>query len=70
VVGGAVVAGGSGLRGLVDRVEALGGSILIDSTPGSGTTIVARVPSSPARPLVPSATGSREARRTLVTADR
>jgi hypothetical protein len=68
-VGGAVVGGGSGLRGLVDRVEALGGSISIDSRPGSGTTIVARVPSSPARPLS-SAAGSRQARRTLVTADR
>ena len=34
-VGGAVVAGGTGLRGLVDRVEALGGSISIDSRPGS-----------------------------------
>ena len=35
-VGGAM-AGGSGLVGLTDRVEALGGTILIDSPPGQGT---------------------------------
>ncbi|HEY7971153.1 MAG TPA: ATP-binding protein, partial [Candidatus Limnocylindrales bacterium] len=69
-VGGAVVAGGTGLRGLVDRVEALGGSISIDSRAGSGTTIVAQVPSKPARLVVASAMGPRETRRTLVTADR
>jgi signal transduction histidine kinase len=46
-VGGAVVAAGSGLRGLVDRVEALGGSIAIQSLPGQGTTVVARVPGRP-----------------------
>jgi len=52
-IGGADVAGGSGLRGLVDRVEALGGEISIESRPGHGTALVARVPSRPARLAVP-----------------
>jgi signal transduction histidine kinase len=42
--GGAVVAGGSGLRGLADRVEALGGDLRINSPPGGGTLIAARLP--------------------------
>ena len=42
--GGADPAGGSGLRGLVDRVEALGGALAIDSPPGAGTRIVAELP--------------------------
>jgi hypothetical protein len=36
-VGGADPGGGSGLVGLQDRVEALGGTITVDSTTGSGT---------------------------------
>jgi PAS domain S-box-containing protein len=43
-VGGADPAAGSGLRGLADRVEALGGSIDIDSPPGIGTTLRADIP--------------------------
>ena len=43
-VGGAAVDGGTGLRGLADRLDALGGKISIVSVPGSGTTIRARVP--------------------------
>jgi signal transduction histidine kinase len=43
-VGGATIANGSGLRGLADRVDALGGRISIASTPGEGTTVRARVP--------------------------
>jgi PAS domain S-box-containing protein len=42
--GGADVAAGSGLRGLADRVEALGGRLEIDSPPGAGTRITARLP--------------------------
>ena len=45
-VGGADTAGGSGLRGLADRVEALGGRLRIESPSGGGTRLVARVPSS------------------------
>ena len=42
--GGADPAGGSGLRGLADRVEALGGRLAIDSPPGAGTTLRADIP--------------------------
>ena len=42
--GGADPAGGSGLRGLADRVEALGGRLRIDSPPGRGTRIRAELP--------------------------
>jgi signal transduction histidine kinase len=43
-VGGADAAAGSGLRGLADRLEALGGSLTILSPPGDGTIIRASVP--------------------------
>jgi signal transduction histidine kinase len=39
-VGGAALAGSSGLIGLVDRVEALGGRFNLDSPAGRGTTIM------------------------------
>ena len=42
--GGADPKSGSGLRGLGDRVEALGGRLRIDSPPGRGTRIVAELP--------------------------
>ena len=45
--GGADSAGGSGLRGLVDRVETLGGSLTITSLPGAGTRLAARIPLAP-----------------------
>jgi signal transduction histidine kinase len=43
-VGGASIAAGSGLRGLADRVEAIGGVISISSPPGRGTRLWAEVP--------------------------
>jgi signal transduction histidine kinase len=43
-IGGARIDAGSGLRGLTDRVEAMRGSLRIDSAPGRGTTIVASIP--------------------------
>jgi signal transduction histidine kinase len=43
-LGGADPAGGSGLRGLSDRVEALGGTLVLDSRPGSGTLVRAEIP--------------------------
>jgi signal transduction histidine kinase len=43
-VGGADDADGSGLRGLADRVEALGGQLRINSPLGTGTTISAVIP--------------------------
>ena len=42
--GGADVAGGTGLRGLVDRVAAVGGTLRIDSADGKGTALVAEIP--------------------------
>jgi PAS domain S-box-containing protein len=43
-IGGADTARGSGLTGLVDRVEALGGKLTISSQPGRGTSLVAKIP--------------------------
>ena len=42
--GGADQRGGSGLRGLRDRVEALGGELDVESREGVGTTLTARLP--------------------------
>jgi signal transduction histidine kinase len=42
--GGATTDGGSGLVGLTDRVEALGGTILVDSPPGQGTRLDVDLP--------------------------
>ena len=47
--GGADPAGGSGLIGLKDRVEALGGRLCLHSAPGAGTTIRAELPLGPVR---------------------
>jgi two-component system, NarL family, sensor histidine kinase NreB len=35
---------GTGLIGLKDRVEALGGQFTLRSAPGEGTTVTARLP--------------------------
>ena len=43
-VGGANAAGGTGLRGLADRVEALGGRLRVSSERGRGTTVRAELP--------------------------
>lgn len=43
-VGGATPARGSGLRGLADRVAALGGTLRIASDPGTGTVLTAELP--------------------------
>jgi signal transduction histidine kinase len=43
-IGGADAAAGSGLRGLQDRVAAIGGTLEIDSPPGVGTRLVASLP--------------------------
>ena len=43
-VGGADPAKGSGLRGLVDRVEALDGRLLVESPPGEGTRVRVEIP--------------------------
>jgi PAS domain S-box-containing protein len=43
-IGGATVEGGSGLRGLADRVESLGGRLALESPPGGGTRLLAAIP--------------------------
>jgi signal transduction histidine kinase len=43
-IGGADEGGGSGLRGLVDRVEALEGTLRVSSPPGAGTVVKAELP--------------------------
>ena len=43
-VGGATPGAGSGLLGLTDRVESLGGTISVDSPPGEGTTLRVELP--------------------------
>jgi signal transduction histidine kinase len=44
-VGGADPSRGSGLRGLADRVEALGGRLRVESPPGAGTRVLVELPS-------------------------
>lgn len=43
-VGGAAVTGGTGILGLMDRVESIGGTLRVDSVPGAGTTLAAEFP--------------------------
>jgi signal transduction histidine kinase len=43
-VGGADMRSGSGLRGLADRLSALGGELRVSSPQGGGTHIVGRIP--------------------------
>jgi PAS domain S-box-containing protein len=43
-LGGADPAAGSGLQGLADRVEALGGTLEVASPPGEGTSLRAEIP--------------------------
>ena len=59
-VGGADPEGGSGLRGLFDRVHAIGGRLQVSSPPGKGTRLRAELPTK----------GARVARRRLTTAGR
>src|SRR5262249_56398173 len=47
--GGATIIGSYGLRGLADRLEALGGRLEVESPPASGTRLQAELPL-PAQP--------------------
>ena len=56
-VGGADPSRGSGIIGLRDRVEALGGTLLVLSPPGQGTTLHVQLPADPmAAPTLPGGT--------------
>jgi signal transduction histidine kinase len=51
---GANPGGGLGLTAMRERVEALGGTLTVESAPGEGTTVVAQVPVvAPAPPAIP-----------------
>ena len=41
---GHVVVVGSGLGGLADRAAAVGGALSVESPPGGGTRVIARIP--------------------------
>ena len=41
---------GTGLQGIADRLAALGGSLVVRSSPGSGTTVAGSVPVTEATP--------------------
>ena len=43
-VGGADASKGSGLRGLADRIDSLGGSLKLESSPERGTRLRAEIP--------------------------
>jgi signal transduction histidine kinase len=47
---GGADARGHGLRGIADRIEALGGRLVVDSPRGCGTTLAARIPAVEERP--------------------
>jgi signal transduction histidine kinase len=68
--GGADPARGSGLAGLKDRVEAIGGTLSMRSRPGEGTSLLAELPTLPGHPprpparTVPSTSSPAQARPT------
>jgi signal transduction histidine kinase len=43
-IGGASPGGGSGFRGLADRVEGVSGALVVSSSAGAGTTVRAEIP--------------------------
>lgn len=43
-VGGAIIAPGGGLQGLIDRVEAFDGRLALHSSPGEGTKVIVELP--------------------------
>jgi signal transduction histidine kinase len=55
-IGGADPSRGSGIIGLKDRVEALGGTISVVSPPGEGTTLDVRLPGRPSAAPTPQRT--------------
>jgi signal transduction histidine kinase len=52
-VGGALPGAGSGLRGLADRAEALGGRLVVESAPGAGTRLEVYLPLLPLGAKIP-----------------
>jgi signal transduction histidine kinase len=60
-VGGADPSRGSGIIGLADRVEALGGTISVRSPSGDGTTLHVQIPAESSTAPTPAAPGGRRA---------
>ena len=56
-IGGADPTRGSGLRGLVDRIDALDGRLEVSSPPGGGTRVAAEIPLEAVRTAVPQDAG-------------
>ena len=56
-IGGADPSRGSGLRGLVDRVDSLDGRLDVSSPPGGGTRVAAEIPLEQVRQAVPQDAG-------------
>ena len=54
--GGATVAGGTGLRGLIDRLAVLDGRLAVVSPPGGGTRLEAHIPIQPGSLVAEAAT--------------
>ena len=44
---------GSGLQNMADRLDALGGTVRVDSTPGKGTRLGGELPAAPLHPVTP-----------------
>jgi signal transduction histidine kinase len=60
-IGGADQANGSGLVGLSDRIEALGGTLKVTSPAGGGTTLLIEIPAGD--PISPQSPGPEPAGR-------
>jgi signal transduction histidine kinase len=69
-IGGAVPEHGSGLRGLADRVQALGGRLAVSSPAGEGTRMRAELPTNVRGSLDRSARGERGAAMPPASAQR
>ena len=63
-IAGADPSRGSGIVGLKDRVEALGGTISVLSPPGRGTTLHVRLPAGPSSVPARTAAGEKTPQQT------
>ena len=68
-VGGADIETGTGLRGLIDRLSALDGTLEVEIPEGGGTRLIARIPCTP-DDLVSEATRDEDAQPTSTEAGR
>jgi len=66
-IGGADPSRGSGIIGLTDRAEALGGKISVVSPPGGGTTLHLQLPADPSAACMPPTNGSARSRSVVAT---